>query len=172
MIHISHHRFLTFLIVISSTSNAQWLLGLIKHGHGDQDLPLQILLLVIQLLLLPLLQHVRHRIGNLRTVVIGRLHLLGLGIQLAFLLIQTVSLLFMIDLWQLQLLDCLLLLCYLFLELWNLVYDLVQFLLRLQKLSPDLAWTYLSVQQLLVLLLNFFHVLLVLDLQLVEVDEL
>lgn len=65
----------------------------------------------------------------------------------------------------------LLLFSYLLLQLAYLVDYLVEFLLSLQQLSTDLARTDLRIQQFLVLLLYFFDVLLVFDLQLMEVDE-
>jgi len=71
----------------------------------------------------------------------------------------------------LELLDCSLLLRDLLLVLRYLVHDLVQSLLGIQQLSADLARTDLGVQKFLVLLLDLLHVLLVLDLKLVEVDE-
>ena len=71
----------------------------------------------------------------------------------------------------LQLLYYLLLLRYLLLVLGYLVHDLVQLLLHFQKLRPDLPRTDLRVQQLLVLFFYFPHVLLILYLKLMEIDE-
>ena len=65
----------------------------------------------------------------------------------------------------------LLLLSYLLLQLAYLVDYLIQFFLGLQQLSTNFARTDLRIQQFLVFLLNFFDVLLVFDLQLMEVDE-
>jgi hypothetical protein len=71
-----------------------------------------------------------------------------------------------------QILDGGLLFSDLLLELADLIYDLVELLLGLQQLRTDFARTDLGVQQFLILLFDLLHVLLVLDLQLVEVDEL
>lgn len=59
-----------------------------------------------------------------------------------------------------------------FFQLGDLVDDLVEFFLGFQQFSTDFAGTNLRVEEFLVFLFDLFHVFLVLDLQLVEVNEL
>ncbi len=71
--------------------------------------------------------------------VVGGLHLFGLSEEFAFLFIEGVAFVLVIDLSPLKFHDILLLLGDLLLQLADLVDNLIEFLLGLQQLRTDLA---------------------------------